>query len=52
MYIGDLASVPDEQTQEFLAALTNKTVFLGGRLSEEGACDRPHIPFYTPILQD
>ena len=37
MYIGDLASVPDEQTQEFLAALTNKTVFLGGRLSEEGA---------------
>ena len=34
MYIGDLASVPDEQTQEFLAALTSKTVYIGGRLEE------------------
>ena len=39
VYSGDLASVPDEETQEFLAALTSKTVYIGGRLSKEGAWD-------------
>ena len=34
---GDLASAPDEATNDFLASLTSDHVWLGGRRSEAGA---------------